>query len=277
LEVVVVGEETFYAGAAPLDAAGTWELEVRALAPGAAEGEAAVSARLPFQVESEPTSLAVGSVAPSSQAVLEAVSKQRPVLVVLTLAEDCFGSGLCDRALAQAEELASEFGLSLLTKTALVDSTGGLAFQEAWSLENDPWIYVVGANLRVLARFERLATDVELRAAIAQLQRCFTGGGELVAVAGEIVPHGVGPGDPIPEAVGSLLQDRGLDASEFERTAFDERELGLFAAGPSRSQPGLHDVALVIVLVEDEDSDLRTWLVLKASWLVESRCRVGVG
>ena len=221
--------------------------------------------------------MAVGSVAPSSQALLEAVSKQRPVLVVLTLAGDCFGSGLCDRALAQAEELAAEFGLSLLTQTALVDTDGGLAVQEAWSLESDPWIYVVGANLRVLARFERLATDAALRAAIAQLQRCFTGAKELMAVAGEIVPHGVEPGDPIPEAVAALLEERGFDASEFERTAFDDRELGLFAAGASRSQPGLHDVALIVVRVEDAESGARTWLVLEASWLVEVACRVGVG
>lgn len=272
--VVTSGAETYYIAPAPLDVAGTWELAVRASGTGG-EDDVAVSARLPFVVGTATTSPAVGSVAPGSQALSEEVSKQRPVLVVLTLTGDCSGRGLCERALAQAEELAGEFGLSLLTRTALLDSDGGRAFQEAWSLENDPWIYVVGTNLVVLARFERVATEAELRQAIERLQRCFTGSGEIAALAGSIVPHGVAPGDPIPAGVLALLEDRRFDAAEFERTAFDDRELGLFAAGPSRSRPGLHDVALTFVLVEDAEAGTTNWVMVEGSWLVEAECRPG--
>ena len=40
--------------------------------------------------------------------------------------------------------------------------------ETGWTLENEPWTYVVGADGRILARFERLATDAELQAAITQ-------------------------------------------------------------------------------------------------------------
>ena len=43
--------------------------------------------------------------------------------------------------------------------------------ESGWTLENEPWTYVVGAGGRILARFERLATDAELQAAITQGHR----------------------------------------------------------------------------------------------------------
>ena len=164
LEVVAVGPETFYVGAAPLDVVGTWALEVRAVAAGAPDDAAQVSARLPFVVAATAASPAVGDQAPTTEARREALAAGQPALVVLTLSDDCSGSALCDRALAQAQRLAAAMALTVVAERAPANGER----ESAWTLENEPWTYVVGAGGRILARFERLATDAELRAAITQ-------------------------------------------------------------------------------------------------------------
>jgi len=218
LAVVTVGSETLYAGAAPLDATGTWELEVRASAPGGtAAGEPLVSARLPFIVALETTSPAVGALAPETHSVQTALGTSRPVLLVLTLVNDCFGSGLCDRALAQAERLGAAAGVEVVVEQGLeLSATEGPVPDASsvltdWTLENDPWIYVIGSDGVIQARFERVATDAELAATLSPGEVCFARGGETVTLAGSTAPHGVAAGDPIPEAVLELIADRGFD------------------------------------------------------------------
>ena len=157
-----VGSETFYVGAAPLDVVGTWALEVRAVAAGAPDDAAQVSARLPFVVAATTASPAVGDRAPESPSLRSALAAGRPALVVLTLSADCSASALCDRALAQAQRLATAMALVVVAERA--PATGER--ETDWTLENEPWTYVVGADGRILARFERLATDAELQAAI---------------------------------------------------------------------------------------------------------------
>ena len=164
LEVVGVGAETFYVGAAPLDVAGRWALEVHAVAAGASDDAAQVSARLPFVVAATTASPAVGDRAPESGPLREALAAGRPALVVLTLSDDCSGSALCDRALAQAQRLAAAMVLSLVADGPPANGER----ESGWTLENEPWTYVVGADGRIRARFERLATDAELQAAITQ-------------------------------------------------------------------------------------------------------------
>ena len=163
LEVVGVGAETFYVGAAPLDIVGTWALEVRAVAAGAPDDAAQVSARLPFVVAATTASPAVGEQAPATGPLRSALAAGRPALVVLTLSADCSGSALCDRALAQAERAAAAMALVVVAERAPANGER----ESGWTLENEPWTYVVGADGRILARFERLATDAELQAAIA--------------------------------------------------------------------------------------------------------------
>ena len=163
LEVVAVGPETFYVGAAPLDVVGTWALEVRAVAAGASDDAAQVSARLPFVVAATTASPAVGEQAPATEALRSALAGGRPALVVLTLSDDCAGSALCDRALAQAER-AAVAALAPPVVTERAPASGQP--QSGWTLENEPWTYIVGADGRILARFERMATDAELQAAI---------------------------------------------------------------------------------------------------------------
>ena len=164
LGVVAVGAETFYVGAAPLDIVGTWALEVRAVAAGAPDDAAQVSARLPFVVAATTASPAVGDQAPTTEALREALAAGRPALVVLTLSADCSGSALCDRALAQAERVAAAMALTVVAERAPANGER----ESGWTLENEPWTYVVGAGGRILARFERLVTDAELQAAITQ-------------------------------------------------------------------------------------------------------------
>ena len=164
LEVVAVGPETFYVGAAPLDVVGTWALEVRAVAAGAPDDAAQVSARLPFVVAATTASPAMGDRAPESPSLRSALAAGRPALVVLTLSDDCSGSALCDRALAQAERLAAAMALAVVAERAPANGEG----ESGWTLENEPWTYVVGTGGRILARFERLATDSELQAAITR-------------------------------------------------------------------------------------------------------------
>ena len=269
LEVVEVGAETLYAGAAPFDIAGRWEMEVRAGGP---NGEL-ISARLPFEVALETRSPAVGSMAPGTRSVQEPLEAGRPVVVVLTLVGDCFGSGLCDRARAQAERAGASAGAAVVVEQGLVEEADGEAPVPSesgvlldWSLENDPWIYVVGSDGVIAARFERVATDAELESALGGLERCFTGAGETATFEGRPDPHGVLAGDPIPEAVLEAIERRGFDPDRFVRRVVDERELGLFAAGASVRQRGVHDVAFVFVLVEEQ------WAVREMSFLEEVGC-----
>ena len=283
LAVVEVGAETLYVGAAPFDAAGTWELEVRAsAAPGGADGEPLISARLPFVVALETTSPAVGTVAPGTPSLQVALGTPGaaggPVLVVLTLVGDCFGSGLCDRALAQTQRLGAAAGVAVVAEQGLEEepgegpgpSTSGVLTD--WSLENDPWIYVVGPGGVITARFERLATDAELEAALAGVERCFVGESEEASIGGEIVPHGVRAGEPIPEAVLETIERRGFDPDRLVRRVVDDRELGLFAQGASVRQRGVHDVAFIFVLVQPEGAGEPAWEVIESSLLVEVGC-----
>ena len=181
LEVVEVGGATLYVGPVPFDAAGTWQLEVRAESPG---GETLISARLPFVVAAETTSPGVGDVVPGTPSVAAALALGRPVLVVLTLVGDCFGSGLCDRAREQAQRLGAAAGVVVVVEQALVVEEGeGPVPSESgvlkdWSLESDPWIYVVGSNGMIVDRFERVATDGDLEAALGTVERCFVGESE---------------------------------------------------------------------------------------------------
>lgn len=200
LTVVAVGEETFYVGVAPFDGAGQWALQVRAQPP---TGELLLSPRLPFEVAATTATPGVGSLAPASPtltspadgplpavtsaaepdpalyetSVAEALASGRPFVLALTTVGLCFGSGLCQRAVDQVSRLGEETGVLAIHAEPLTGVGGeGRALPSPsgvlteWRLQNDPWIFVVGADGRIAARFERLATDAELRAALAEVE-----------------------------------------------------------------------------------------------------------
>ena len=208
----------------------------------------------------------------------EALRDGRAAILVLTLVADCFGSGLCERARQQAVSVAERGGLSVIVEQGLVveDGEGPVPSESGvlsdWALENDPWIYVVGSDGVIVDRFERLALDAELEAAVGLVERCFNGGGQIASVEGKVVAHGVGPGDAIPTGVADLIEAKRFDPGEFERTAIDPEELGLFVAGASRSRPGFHDVAAIFVLVQSEDGGPASWVAAEWSWLEEVGC-----
>lgn len=278
LTEVGLGNERFYAGTAPFDAAGTWEIQVRVSPPGKVDDELLVSPRLPIFVATRAGSPSVGSPVPGTASLATALERGRPAIVVLALVEDCFGSGLCERARAQAQGVAAEAGLSLVVEQGLETEAGeGPIPDESgvltdWSLENDPWIYVVGSDGVIADRFERLALDEELEMAVAALKRCFVGESEEASLAGQIVAHGIGPGDRIPAEVEAIMRSRLFDPAEFVRSTADGFELGLFAEGPSTIRAGFHDLAFVFVLVQPEPGADAAWQVAESSLLVEVAC-----
>ena len=200
LTVVTVGEETFYVGAAPFDGAGQWALQVRAQPPGE---ELLLSPRLPFEVAATTATPSVGSLAPASPtltspadgplsqvtsaadpdpalyqtSVAEALAAGRPFVLALTTVGLCFGRGLCQRAVDQVSRLGAEAGVLAIHAEPLTEVGGEEAplpspsgVLTEWNLQNDPWIFVVGGDGRIVARFERLATDAELRAALSAVE-----------------------------------------------------------------------------------------------------------
>lgn len=192
--LVVADEERYYVVPAPFDRAGEWALEVRALLP---SGATLTSARLSFTVEAHSTGPALGAPAIATvnpvaadlplleissdpnpdprlyqATIADALAQGRPFVAVFSTPGFCFGRGTCQRALDQVKRLAPEAGILAIhveVLTALDASDGpfpaGVVAQ--WELQNYPWIIVVGADGRLLDKFEVVALDKELAAALA--------------------------------------------------------------------------------------------------------------
>ena len=197
LTPIPLGGETFYVGAVVFDAIGQWALQVRAQTPA---GGLLLSPRLPLDVAPVTRTPAVGALAPASHtltapadgmlpevtsapnpdsalyeiSVAEALASGQPFVLALTTVELCFGSGICQRAVDQVSRLGAEENILAIHAEPL-SKVGGEGdpvpspsrVLTEWNLQNDPWIFVVGKNGRIAARFERLATDQELRSALA--------------------------------------------------------------------------------------------------------------
>ncbi len=195
LDVIRVGDETFYAAPAPFDRAGRWELQVIATPPG---DNPVFGARLAFGVGTLSATPAIGAPAIDSPgdtladtpidelsthpnpeprlyetSITQALAQQRPFAVVFSTVGFCFGSGVCERAVDQLSALAADAGLLAIhvePLTGLADPDGPFPSASGvltdWHLENDPWIFVVDAAGIVRAKFEVVVTDAELRAAL---------------------------------------------------------------------------------------------------------------
>lgn len=195
-EAIAADGESYLIAAAPIDRAGEWALEVSAVHP---DGTVETSARLPFVVREEPRTLRPGDVAPASPtdtlaetrlenlttagdpnpdlyrvSIRDLVETGQPFVVVFSTASHCIGPSLCDRALQQVARLAAAAGVTPvhtepleLHGNALVPSASGVLTD--WGLETDPLIFVVNADGVITARFELLASDAELTAALAEV------------------------------------------------------------------------------------------------------------
>lgn len=193
--LVVADEERYYVVPAPFDRAGEWALEVRARLP---SGATQISARLPFIVEAHPTGPALGdpaiaSVTPTTAeqplseissdphpdprlyttSIADALAQGQPFVAVFSTPGFCFGRDTCQRALDQVKRLAPEAGIlaihaEVLTALDAPDGPFPTGLLAQWALQNYPWIIVVGADGRLLDKFEVVALDEELAAALAR-------------------------------------------------------------------------------------------------------------
>ena len=193
--LVAVGAERFYVVPAPFDRAGEWTLEVRAQLP---SGATQISARLPFAVEPHPAGPVLGDPAiatvtpttaeqPLSEissdphpdpalyttSIADALAQDRPFVAVFSTPGFCFGRDTCQRAVDQVKRLAPEAGIlaihaEVLTALDAPDGPVPTGLLAQWALQNYPWIVVVGADGRLLDKFEVVAVDAELAAALAR-------------------------------------------------------------------------------------------------------------
>jgi hypothetical protein len=192
--MIETADGVFYTAPVSFDRTGFWAIEVVATLP---DGETISSARLPIEINTRDATPIPGDAAPASPtltlrdgpltqissafnptpalyetALNEALDAGQPFVVVFSTVGYCFGSTLCQRAVDQVARLSAQTGvLGIHSEPLTVDDGVTPIPSEAgvlsdWSLQNDPWIFVVDATGTISASFELVVSDDELLAAL---------------------------------------------------------------------------------------------------------------
>ncbi|MCA1727484.1 MAG: hypothetical protein LC722_07490 [Actinobacteria bacterium] len=173
--------------------AGSWEAEV--------SPDGARPSRVGFLVRERSLSPAVGQKAPASftrtlrdvqgrleelttdpaplarfyrTSILQAEMAAIPFVVIFASPGHCSGTGCANMLRIAKRVAAGTTDLTFIHVEPYRDAREAMpshldpAFGE-WGLTSDPWLFVVGAHGRVVAKFERVVTVQELRAAIERL------------------------------------------------------------------------------------------------------------
>ena len=182
------------------DAAGVWEAR---LTVEAADGQRVGVAPLAFAVQSEPSTPGVGDPVPASRnptssdvedlseitthdppvadfyrlTVAEALEQRRPALVVFSTPMFCI-SRVCGPVTDVVAALHERYGERLAFihvepfELSVARSEGRLAPTSTlreWGLRTEPWVFLLGDDGRVAARFEGPVTEAELERAVQAL------------------------------------------------------------------------------------------------------------
>ena len=184
--------EGAYVASVELGSAGTWEAEVHPTG--------AVPTRVAFEVRERPLTPRIGAKVPASftrtlrdvraigelttdpkparrfyqTSIREAVGAAIPFVVVFASPRHCSGSG-CGHMLQVAKRVAAETTELTFVHVELYRDASSPRPQDLdpavgeWGLPSDPWLFVVDASGRVTAKYERVVTVEELRAAVVAL------------------------------------------------------------------------------------------------------------
>ena len=196
-----LGTRGIYVAKLEFDRTGAWTIEVRVPTPTGA----ITSAQFPLDVAETTISPAVGSLAPASVSrtladvedlanlstggevdralyeisIHEAVSNGRPTMIVFASPGFCTNA-LCGPQVEVMSELRVQYPDANYVHVDLFENpvelrSGGLEqairspILEEWSLETDEWTFLVGADGRIMHRFEAFVPIEELEPAWATL------------------------------------------------------------------------------------------------------------
>lgn len=182
-------ERGLYRATVRLAEAGQWAVAVQA-------DRSPITDPTPFTVKAEPSTVAVGEVAPRSEtpttdeaelgemttdpdpdprlyelSVAEAVTSGRPSAIVFSTPRFCT-SRTCGPTLDQAQEEAHRYPdvnfvhVEIYDLTAAPEQLLPVPAVEEWGLPSEPWVFVVDEQGRVSARFEGTVSAEELEAAL---------------------------------------------------------------------------------------------------------------
>lgn len=191
------GGRGLYSTALTFDRAGMWALEVTVPRP-----EGAAHLLLPFPVAEHASAPVVGDPVPASrnrtvrdvaslaqlstgsdpdpalyqQSVAEALAARRPFVVVFASPAFCTNP-LCGPQVEELSSLAARYAgragfihIDLYQNPDEIKGDLGRAVRNPiladWGLRTDEWTFVVGADGRVVARFEAFVSNAELEAAL---------------------------------------------------------------------------------------------------------------
>ncbi|MBX7159384.1 MAG: hypothetical protein K1X95_03755 [Acidimicrobiia bacterium] len=184
-----------YSAPVDLDAAGTWGAEVSVHRPGAAP----MCEKVRFSVQEQPQAPAVGAAAPHSDtrtaadavggnlatitsdpnpdpslyrySVAELLDAHRPFVVAFATPKFCT-SRTCGPTVDQIKQVAATHPNCTYVHVEIfedLDSPVPKKYVPAvteWNLPSEPWVFAVGADGRVAARFEGAMSDQSLRDAV---------------------------------------------------------------------------------------------------------------
>lgn len=188
-----------YVASVEFTTAGIWTAEIT----GEVDGEALGPVPLVFSVREESESVPIGSPAPRTEqltlkdvdelsaidtsaepdpewhqmTVAEALDLGKPVAVAFTTPGFCT-SQLCAPITEALAAVYPDFKDAIsfvhiepydLAKARSGEGLEVVPAMEEWGLTNEPWIFVVGANGRVAAKFEGFASQIELEQVIGLL------------------------------------------------------------------------------------------------------------
>ena len=195
LERVEYEDRAYYiARGAPLDHAGDWAIAVTVSRP---DGASQSSPRVGFPVRPIGERPQIGGDAPNlpsptlsdaaieqltaapnplpllyQRSVAELLAAKQPFLLLFATPQRCGGQPTCRRALAQAEQIASDGTLAVIhiepfgrpreaPLQAQID-----ALNQAWQIQSEPQFWLINANGKITARVTIAASDDELAKAI---------------------------------------------------------------------------------------------------------------
>lgn len=191
----VEGERGVYVTNANFDHPGEWGAEVSIDGRGLDE-----TVRMSFDVIGEPSSVGLGDVPPASDtptvndvgrlaqittdprpdpsfyrlSIAEALKAKRPLVVVFATPKFCT-SAVCGPTLDIVQSVAGEFPKINFIHVEVyenLDDPSNLkpvpAVQE-WGLPSEPWVFVVGSDDKVTAKYEGVVGEDELREELASL------------------------------------------------------------------------------------------------------------
>lgn len=189
----VEDERGLYVTHPTFDKAGTWGAEVAIRGNGVDE-----VVRGTFEVAEEGTTPALGAPAPASdvptaddvknlkeistdpqpeprfyrRSIDEALARSEPFVIVFATPKYC-SSAVCGPTLDTVKEVAEGFrGITFIHSEIYEELEPTSPPVEAvveWGLPSEPWVFVVDERGRIAAKYEGVATEAELRAALRAL------------------------------------------------------------------------------------------------------------